>query len=98
MQRVSPENNMKRSENISRLVENYKRSYGDHHNNPLLGCEVCWTCKYFITEGNGCILSYEDVKRRGGSRFDTFSTDYYKDYVHVKNPGWFRCRWWEEDG
>lgn len=90
------ENNMKRSENISRLIANNRRSYGGSGDRPLSGCEVCWTCTFFAVECNKCILSYEDVKRMGGARFEMCRVDYYEsDDVYVKNPEWFRCRWWK---
>ena len=86
---------MKRQQSINKLIKDDMRSTGNHHGYSLSNCEICWTCAFFIVEGEKCILSYKDVESRAPVDNVSAWVDYFKESVHIKKPEWFRCMWWK---
>lgn len=51
----------------------------------LSNCDVCWTCHYFDFKTSKCVFMYQYTRTRTS----------FTHYI-IKNPGWFRCVYWEE--
>ena len=62
------------------------RASHDINRNKFYNCDVCWTCKFYDVEFNGCDEWY---LFEGNPRYNTLIRS-------IKMPDWYRCSHWRE--